>query len=169
MGEIVGEDKVIELAKFQNRPARILYDFISQPSREQWAEIKDDYVAARGKCYDGMTLDLLRRKQEQRLVGVYQVMAVFSDQTVERWGSFALELLEGDGEEMAPRITFVYLRLRPGTITQGIVDTIINVAQQIGRRVGASHILVQGRRGWEGLLAKHNAREITRIWLVGVD
>ncbi len=166
MGQIIGEDRTIELDRPRKEPGAVQFRYLASPTQQEWQQLRADYLAARGKTYDGITLGKLKKMVEDRRVGVYEINLVYA-QSVERTGSFALQLLDGD-IEMKPRVTFIYIRLTAGTITQGLVNAVMRVAQNIGQRVGASHILIQGRPGWDAYLKGWGHREISRTWLVDI-
>lgn len=167
MGQIVGEDKTIELDRARRQPGAVQFRYLGNPSNEEWEQLKADYQAARGKTYDGVTLKRLKAMVEDRRVGIYEINLVYATEPAQRTGSFALQLLDGD-EEMPPRVTFIYIKLMPGTVSQALVNAVMQVAQRIGAKVGASHILIQGRLGWDGYLKGWGHREISRTWLVGI-
>ncbi len=133
--------------------------YLPTPDADEWAAAMADADKTRGRV-----LYLYSPERMQNLVtkGELAIYEIWHE--AERLGSMALERVNWNNETI---INVVWLRVRPGSFTNGVKAAVRTCWKQVASGFGNPRFTVQGRPGWEHVLVERGLepRLLSSVWV----
>ncbi len=138
-------------------------EHIPNPTPAQWEVLDAHRLEVASFTPRIFSQTQMRELVAEGTLGVYEISSGGTS-----LGTMVLEMI--DWAQGRSALTVIWLRLTPGTLSRQVKRAILRTWKQVLKAHGMTDMVIQGRPGWETILAQENLRpkELSRVWYAKV-